>query len=365
MALAKYREDIEERWLEDNAGRYEATLAGLFSFLPRRADPAGEVYLTRAERRMEDIEVCEVAQPISVRIFPTTGAAAPQVVIEEGPKRFPSKPRKDGTLDIKFSTVGQKRVEVSSGGYIKSYTIYAVEPFRMEQQPDILQLLQKLTDFPPKWTDESFAQFRVKLEAVMIKLKAPEVFINGVIEYFFGLFLEDNQRPGFRERFQTSYGHLRWFIPYSDIARIICAQYLFCANEFAAAEKVCSHSSGRLQRTLCFFLDQPLPPKEPKESTGSKTRAGVALLVALPDLLTLQTVEAIGDNRLEDAVEICAAIRKQIIPAFSRERAARLDYVEARIKQADGEKSSAKTLFENLLHSPWEAIRHAAANQLN
>jgi hypothetical protein len=365
MALAKYREDIEERWLDDNAGRYEARLAELFSLLPPRFDPAGEVYLTRAGRRMEDNEVCQVAQSISLQIFRASGAAAPEVTIEEGAERSAPRPRHDGTFDIQFSTVGQKRVQVISGGYIKSYTIYAVEPFRVEQQPDVLQLLQSLTDFPPNWTDESFAQFRIRLETVLRKLNAPQLFIDGVVEYFFGLFHEEQERPTFRERLQTSYGHLRWFIPYSDIARIICTQYLFCANEFAAAEKVCNPSSTRLRKTLCFFLNQSLTAKDAKESSESKSRPGVALLVALPDLLTFQAVEATCNNRPEDAMEICAAIRKQMSPAFSRERAARLDYLEARIKEVAGEKATASSLFENLLHSPWAAIRQAAANHLN
>lgn len=365
MALAKYREDIEERWLDDTAGRYEARLAELFSLLPPRFDPAGEVYLMRAGRRMEDNEVCEVAQSLSLRIFRTDGAATPEVTIEEGAKRYAPRPRNDGTFDIQFSTVGQKRLQVSSGGYIKSYTIYAVEPFRVEQQPDVLQLLQSLTDFPPNWTDESFAQFRNRLETILRKLNTPPIFINGVVEYFFGLFHEEQLRPTFRERFQSSYGHLRWFIPYSDIARIICTQFLFCANEFAAANRVCNPSSARLRKTLCFFLDQSLAPNNGAESSENKSRLGVALLVALPDLLTLQAVEAISDNRSEDAMEICAAIRKQMSPVFSRERAARLDYLEARIKEVAGEKATATSLFENLVHSPWAEIRQAAANHLN
>lgn len=365
MALAKYREDIEERWYEDNAGRYEARLAELFSLLPPRFDPAGEVYLVRSGRRMEDIEVCEVSQSISLGIFRSTGAAAPEVVIEEQTKRFTPRPRQDGTFDIQFLTAGQKRIHVSSGGYIKSYTIYAVEPFRVEQQPDVIELLHSLTEFPPNWTDESFDKFRERLEEALRKLNTPPIFINGVVEYFFGLFYEEQLRPNFRERFQTAYGHLRWFIPYSDIARIICTQYLFCANEFGAARKICNPASARLLKTLCFFLDQSLTTESGAGSSSGKSRPGVPVLVALPDLLTLQAVEAVFDSRPEDAMALCAAIRKQLSPAFSRERAARLNFLEARMKEVSGEKATAKGLFENLVHSPWAEIRRAAASHLN
>jgi len=68
MALAKYHEEIRERWITNTSDQYEAALAELFHFLPRRALPAGEVHLLRNGRRMEDVEICDIGDKLEVSI---------------------------------------------------------------------------------------------------------------------------------------------------------------------------------------------------------------------------------------------------------------------------------------------------------
>jgi len=314
---------------------------------------------------MEDIEVCEVGQTLSLKVVSAPGAAKPEVTIEEGPGRQKCQPRSDTSFELEFATTGLKCLQVNSAGYIKRYTVYAVEPFRVEQQPDFTQLIQTLTDYPPKWTDETFTVFRNQLEQVLRAHKAPQLFIDGIVEYFLGLFHEEQRRPAFRDRLQQSYGNLRWFIPYSDIARLICTQFLFSANEFAAAEKICHGATGRLRSSILFFLDRnqstPLTPKASKVVS----RPSVSLLVALPDLLTFQAIEAIRGDRSDEALELCSAIHKQMSPLFDKERSARLAFLEARAKESNGDLINARSIFENLLHSPWLHIAEAAANHLN
>ena len=365
MALAKYLEDIEERWLDDTRGRYESRLAELFLQFASSLAPAGDVYLTRSGRRMEDIEVCEVGQSLSLKLISTPGAATPEVTIEEGSARQISRPRTDGSFPVKFVTPGSKRLQATSGGYIKSYTVYAVEPFRVEHQPDFTRLIHSLTDYPPKWTDESFGVFRNQLEKVLLAHTVPQLFIDGIVEYFLGLFHEEQRRPAFRERFQQAFGNLRWFIPYSDVARLICTQFLYCANEFAAAEKICQGATSRLRSSIAFFLNnEHITPKISKPNK-SVARQAVSLLIALPDLLTFQAIEAIRGNRPDEALELCSAIRKQMLPKFEKERAARLSFLEARAKELNGDAIEARNIFENLLHSPWPPIAEAAAKHIN
>jgi hypothetical protein len=47
MALAKYHEEIAERWLTNNSPRLEAQMAGTIDRFPPRPAQAGEVYLVR------------------------------------------------------------------------------------------------------------------------------------------------------------------------------------------------------------------------------------------------------------------------------------------------------------------------------
>lgn len=363
MALAKYFEDIEERWLEDTAGRYEPRVTEILDLFPSRAAHAGEVYLTRGGRRMEDIEVCEVGQTLELAVVSTPGTAAPVVEIEEEPRRRELKMTPTGAVMVSFKKAGTSRVQVSSGGYIKPYSIQVVEPFQIEQMPDFAKLIQSLAENPPQWTEKTFEQFRIQLEGILGKERVPELFVTGIIEYHLGLFQEEQRLPAFRERFQVAYGSLRWFIPYSDIARLICGYYLYCANEFSAAAKLCPRGGGRLGKAVSFYAGESVVNSATGQ-TGRRTKAGLPLLLAMADVLTFQAIEALGDDRGDDAVELAAVIRRNTVPGFDRERAERLCFLEACARDQIGDVSGARPLFERLLHSPWQAIVSAAAYHL-
>lgn len=84
----------------------------------------------------------------------------------------------------------------------------------------------------------------------------------------------------------------------------------------------------------------------------------------MADVLTFQAIEALGDDRGDDAVELAAVIRRNTVPGFDRERAERLCFLEACARDQIGDVSGARPLFERLLHSPWQAIVSAAAYHL-
>ena len=364
MALAKYFEDIEERWLEGTSELYESRVAELFERFPVAPPPAGEVYLTRNGRRMEDIEVCERGQTLNLAVSATPGAAEPAVDLEEGGRLTSVELRTDGSFKLEFETAGPKQLRVSSGGYLKLYSIHVVEPFQVEKQPAFAQLIRAMSDNPPRWTDETFAEFHNDLETTLNAHAVPQIFIDGIVEYHLGLFHEEQRHAAYRERLQAAYGSLRWFIPYSDIARLICTQYLYCANEFSAALKLCRSGGSRLRRTLQLFLGQDDVTSQAGAAAHSAGEKKLQLLIALPDLLTFQAVNAIGDGHPDQALELCTAIHRDIVPAFDKERAARLAFLEACAREALGQADTAQKLFESLIHSPWQPIANAATRHL-
>ena len=362
MALAKHHEEIEERWIANTSDRYEDILSDLFGRLPPMILRAGEVYLVRAGRRMEDVEVCEYGETLDLGVESTPGSAPPEIEVQDETGSRPLKQRVNGHISVQFKETGLRRIQVSSGGYIKLYTIHAVEPFRVEELPDFAKLVQSLSDNPPEWSESTFGEFRERLETILAKKGVPRIFADGVIEYHLALFHEERHLPSFRERFESAYGNLRWFIPYSDVARIICAYYLYCANEFEAAAVLWKGRRGRLRQAVRFFLDGngAKPP-----STKSSTKSGLALLVALPDLMLFQAIEALEGGKPKNAAELVAVARRHTRADFDRERAARAAYIEARVKKATGDEKVARSLFESLLHCPWQPIADAAAQQLD
>ena len=155
----------------------------------------------------------------------------------------------------------------------------------------------------------------------------PELFTRGVIDYHFGLFHEEQRLPAFRERFQTAYGCLRWFIPYSDIARLICAYYLYIANEFEAASNLCLNHGGRLRRATAFFSGKT-KVRPVGDQSSKPSREGLPLLMALTDVLTFQAIEALDNNRVENAEELAEVIRRDTDKS-DKERQARNCFLRA------------------------------------
>lgn len=363
MALAKHHEEIGERMIANISEMTEARLGEIIQPTPLRVPLAGEVFLNRSGRKMEDIEVCEAGQTLELTVNSIAGTAQPEIEIEDRDGRRQLKFDAKGKLKLRFKKAHSSQLIVSSAGYMKIYTLHIVEPFDATQLPDFAKLIQALTDNPPQWTDQSFKAFRIKLKQVLDAGAVPELFTQGIIEYHLGLFHEDRRLPSFRERFQSSFGCLRWFILYSDIARLICTYYLYCANEFEAAENLSRGRRGRLKEANSFFLDSP-SRRTSRTGKTAKTRPGLSLLVSLPDALTFQAVEALNEGKYQNALELCTAAKKQNQPAFDRERAVRLDYLQAITKARMGDSTGARTIFESLRYSPWPLIATAASRYL-
>jgi len=362
MGLAKYYEEIEERWIANTNVGYEVAIENFFRQLPSFSIRAGEAYLLRGERRMEDMEVCEVGETLTLKVKSKPGAAEVEIELQDDSGIRQMKIGEDGSICVQFKQTGVTQILVSYGGYLKQYTIQAVEAFRVQELPDFARLIQSISDNPPEWTVATFGKFRDQLEEILVQKSVPKVFAEGVIEYHLALFHEEQRLPSYRERFEAAYAKLRWFIPYSDIARLICAYYLYCANEFEAVKVLWKGSRGRLCHAVNFFLDKNRAKAADTESSGKG--AGLPLLVALPDLILFQAIEAQEAGMTENAAELVAFARRSTRADFDRERAARVTYIEAHIKRSAGDKTSSRLAFESLLHCPWKTIADSAAKYI-
>ncbi len=364
MALGKYKEEIQERLITNTSERYEKHVAELFEQFPSSSLLAGDVYLTRGDRRMEDIEVCEAGHALELLVVSASGALEPEVEVSDDRGSRKVRLTSGGKLKLPFSKPGTLHVQVSSGGYVKEYTIHAVEPFSAEELPDFAKLIRSLADNPPNWSETTFSEFRSRLEGVLNHKSAPQTFTQGIIEYHFALYQEEQRNPLFRDRLQAAYGSLRWFIPYSDVARLICIYYLFCANEFEAAKKLCNRRRGRLSNAVSFFL-QKRSGKVAAKVTTTGTQKTLPLLIALADVLTFNAIDALAEGKALNAQELAAVARVHIHPNSDRERNARNTFLEARCKVILGDIAGATSMLEGLKHSPWPSIATASSKLLN
>ena len=363
MALAKYHEEIAERWLTNNSPRLEAHMSGTIDRFPPRAAQAGEVYLVRDGGRMEDIEVCAVGSPFLINVAYQPDIAEPVIECEDDTGRLRRITTREKTAELRFDRVGTRRLQVASSGYVKPYVIHVVEPFHVEQLPDFASLIRGLTDNPPLWTDESFISFRQQLEITLDRPEVPALFIEGLVEYHLGLHFQERCLQSAKDRFQSAYGALRWFIPYSDIARLICTYYLYGTNEFEAAGKLCVAGHSRLADAIDFFrIHLPRVVEDVKKT--KRGYHGLPLLIAQSDVLCFQAVQAIRESKWEEAQELTAIARKDTRRSFHRERAFRIEFLEACVKEMIEGPDAARSLFELLSDCPWTGIADAAQRHI-
>lgn len=363
MALAKYLEDIDESRMTNTAGYYESRISGLKKyFVPPKKMP-GEVRVLRSGRPMEDVEVCVHKDFLKFQLEYRGGIADPNVEIDSGGVSKRIIPNENREFELTLEKEGLHKLRVSSGGYVKLYSIHLIEPLVVEALPGFLELIRNLTDNPPTWDAKTFGDFHVQLKSVLEKENVPQLFINGIVEYHLGLYLEEQRKEEFRERFQAAYGNLRWFIPYSDISRLICAYYLYCANQFESALDLCGEGDSRLKSILSLLVG---------ESSGddiSTPERGVIkafpLLISKEDLLSFQIVEALEDGRHAHAAELFGALSTQVVSKFHKERAERLKFLKACISLAEGNTEKAKRSFEGLKHSAWPSIEKGARLKLD
>ena len=172
-------EDGLEIWGQhnDNNFQYEAFLNNFFEPTPN----AGEVYLTRCGRRMEDIEVCEAGKTLKLSVVSAPGAASPSVEVEDDLGRRKILVNEQGDALVPFKKGFTFRLQVSSGGYIKPYLIYAVEPAQIKQIPNYADLIKSLAENPPDWTEKTFKEFQNRLETILNRDGVPKLFTSGIL----------------------------------------------------------------------------------------------------------------------------------------------------------------------------------------
>jgi hypothetical protein len=293
MALAKYLEDIEERWLDDTEPRFEKQLSAILEFTPRSVEIAGEVYLKRNGRRMEDVEIYNIGETLSLEIQCPERAAKPIVKLLTVEGYEDQRQTIGGRIIIKFDKTGTQQLQVASGAYIKSYTLNVVEPLAPDTLPDFAKLIQNLAENPPKWNSKSFGEFRVEVESILRESEVPQMFANGIIEYHLSLFHEEREIPQYNDRLEAAYGALRWFAPYSDLARLVCTFFLYRANEFVAARRTCRGRFVRMDLALDFFCGIAQPNCDRRSAPHSHS-------LRSPSLFTDSIVIAIVCNAYKD-----------------------------------------------------------------
>ncbi|HEY0550027.1 MAG TPA: hypothetical protein VGF13_10535 [Verrucomicrobiae bacterium] len=363
MALAKYCEDIIDRYSEDNYERINALFSGRdFAKEWRelaRVDSAAvaaqyngrffedRMVFLQSSRVRFSVKCASNTQPVVARF--TRRSAVPEVLLPDEGGRYEIRvPKEDGELQLQC------------GFYSKTYRLSFLDKTKPENLPDVQPALAALVTNPARWTSAGFEKLRTELENALAVPGVPADFATGVKEFYLGLFHESVGEINFRKRIETAFNVLRPFCPYSGYATLICAYYLYRVNCF---EQVASLAEiPALSRLAEFFMEAPALNGTPKV-VEQATATGTEILVSDRDhaLFGAVTHFLAGDlSRCSEQIEVASRASNHGLDTQGDERIA---LVRARLATRCNKMPEAARLYGTLANSPTEAFR-AEANAI-
>ena len=335
MALAKFLEDITDRFLEDaddrlngHLGRdwgsgWKATVE-VESHAASLVDENGFLWDDRMVFVCGDERVCRVriavnGAKVALKWNGRVDAPQPQIIAQENQIRFLSRVSQSGDLHLEC------------GNFSKKYRVSFVHSEPPETLPDFAKELTSLVDSPVEWTQFTFDDFRLKCDDLLAAYQLPQDFCDGVREYFLGIYHEQLNEPHFTKRLEYALTLLTPFFPYSRLAILIGGYIFYRMNAF----EVGPVRSGliRIGQLARFFSSDDIDPIKLKQSsiTGSQE----PLVISSIDQAIIEAIEFLVESKVNDAEKSLnhAELRRCPVDQHAQER---IYFVRAKIAQQRG-----------------------------
>jgi hypothetical protein len=364
MALAKYCEDIDDRYTDDNFERLNALFSGRdFSKEWRqlaRVDSAAVVarfsggyfedrmVFLRPGRTRFSVESASKIQHVMVTFSRFNDAAEELSPDETGAFEIHS-PKADGELTLRC------------GNYSKTYRITFLDKPKPEVLPDVKPALAALVHNPARWTNAGFEKLRGELDTVLSLPGIPPDFATGVKEFYLGLFHESIGEANYRKRIETAFNVLRPFCAFSDYAQLICAYYLYRVNYFE--QVVALHQIPLLSTIAKFFLSQnsaSISRLKNKPTTGE-----TEILVSDRDFELFQAITLFMEGNLKGCAKKISRAQAAGLSGLDTQGDERLTLIRARLASRSGKAPEAARFYGILTNSATDAIRAEANTMLN
>lgn len=301
MALAKYLEDITDRYFEDKAAmeRLEATFApGTYQAAPpvhtgwvRLVLYSGplpdRIALVEGENPSFGIETDKAGAPFGIGFTAGPRAQVPEVMVT------------DRKVSFLLPHDGLYVLKVSCGAYSKDYEIDVTRTLDLDQQGPIQQGYLYLQDRPDEWTRERLDALKRMMIPANRPAGVPDSFCNGILDYHLALFHAENENERVaNQRFEDAYRNLRPFIAHSDVAHFICDYIRYLMNQFDGCDS--GRSKGRFGG-LRSFLRTPYNRafEAQPEVTPTETGRYIEVLVKSIDQKLLDVVNGLRVRRPE------------------------------------------------------------------
>lgn len=360
MALAKFLEDISDRYFEGRAAmdRLDAT------FAPGTYQPAPPIHTGWVRLALKQ-------GPLPDRIALLEGDQAVFNVETDKPDvpfkiEFMAGPRPElPTVSVSSRSVsfilehdGLYLLKLTCGAYYKEYEIDVTRTLNLDLEEPIQNGYLYLQDRPDEWTRERLDSLKRLMIPANRPAGVPDSFCNGILDYHLALFHAENENEVIaNQRFEDAYKNLRPFIAHSDVAHFICDYILYMMNRFGGCDAV--GSPGRFGGLRAFFRaphDDAL--KSCRANKGTSSGRYIEVLVKSIDQKMLEVVSEIclGPNaNLRNGLE--SLENRRVTGNYDVACQARLHVVLARGYRRLGDRQNANHHYKQLSQmdasSPW------------
>jgi hypothetical protein len=308
MALAKYLEDITDRWFEDLAatGRLEATFVP-GTYEPAPSPPTSWIRLNLKNSPLPDRIALLSGDEPCFEVTTDSPNALFQAAFVSGPEsKLPTVLLSGRTLSFKLLKAGLYRLQLICGSYRQDYEIDVTETLDLDRQDTIQQGYLALQDRPDEWTRDRFDSLKKRMSPANRPAGIPSTFCNGILDYHLALYHSEQGKAEIaNSRFVDAYRNLRPYIAHSDVARFVCDYIHYLMNRFEGCTGTTSKGKfGGLRAFLSSPFEDSL--RDRGRSPARNPSRYVEVLVLSLDQKLIEVVNLIqvdGENYLPQALE--------------------------------------------------------------
>jgi len=366
MALAKYFEDIIDRWVEDNRDRFADDLSlghTWYSYKQAIRTNSAAVIAIHNGRPFEDLMVFLKGEKIVFQVEsanPSIQCGVDYVPAGKPVRKIQSPKTNQHTIPTEE---GEGILRITAGNYVKQYRIKILDKIRPETIPAIREALNLVTGNPATWDQFTFEKIRNQVAILLKQAGVPEEFGRGIMEFYLGLFHETLGEPNYRKRLEAAFVLLRPFTPYSDYAALVCAYYLFRINTFGP---VAAMQQFPLLSSVSAFFNSPF--QQAKQITETKNLSSHSkpfeILVSQRDFHVLKAARHFLNGDIDSAEELLEAPEAKISASPDPQGDERYYILQARVLLCRNDKKKAQRSYSYLRTSSCPVFQQEAVEFL-
>lgn len=362
MALAKYLEDITERFFDGLAvmdrlgstfipGTYEPAPVPPTSWIRlnlKNAPLPDRIALLSGDSPTFEVETDDAEAPFTAGFVSGPNVELPEVILS------------DQSLSFHLLKEGLYRLQLTCGSYRQTYEIDVTETLDLDRQEAIQNGYLALQDCPNEWTRDRLDYLKKEMGPAKRPPGIPSTFCNGILDYHLALYhSEKGKTETANARFLDAYRNLRPYIAHSDVARFVCDYIHYLMNRFEGCSG--SQTTGNFGG-LRSFLSSPFEDHLSEQTPPHQANKYVEVLVLSIDQKLVELATLIRFGRFVELPVALDSLENHYLTTTPDPCCrARILVLLARGHRQLGNTQRARNFYQSLIQSNASSIWHQEA----